>query len=171
MSIFVNRTQSLTPQTPNQVHTDSHSLYNPPQMVSMDIGFVMLFVAICGVLQPTFLGLALSPMHCFVLSVSAVLAIWSGFLDDRKKAFYINLGLGTFFTLNAVAGIILGQPGTQTLASMNVTDAMILKIAPGFLELTSIDHALHGVLTLAFFSEAIAWKVFTRKGGEHRLQS
>lgn len=164
MSIFVNRHAS------NQVDADSHSLYNPPQMVSMDIGFVMLFLAICGVFQPTFLGLSLSPMHSLVLAVSAILAIWSGFLDDRKKAFYINVGLGSFFTLNAIAGILLGQPGTQTFAGMNVTDEMILNGAPGFLELSSIDHVLHAVLALAFFSGAIAWKVFTRKGGEHRLQ-
>ena len=48
---------------------------------------------------------------------------------------------------------------------------MILKVMPGFLELTSIDHVLHGVLALAFFSEAIAWRIYLRKDGPHHLRS
>ena len=93
MSIIVNRNKPLT----NQVKSDSHDLYNPPQMVSMDIGFIMLFLGITGVIVPTFLGLALSPMHCFVLCASAVLAIWSGYLNNRRKAFFINFALAVFF--------------------------------------------------------------------------
>ena len=100
-------------------------------------------------------------MHCFVLGASGLLAIWSGLIDDRTKAFAVNLGLGIFFMLNAVAGFILGRPGTK--GGINVSDELILKVAPGFLELTTKDHLLHLLLAILFIGEGIIWKVYLHK--------
>lgn len=157
-----------TPQSDRQLgnqRTNTRSkevLYNPVNMVSMDLGFVLLVLALCGLFMPNFLGLNLSQMHCWVLAACGCLGIWSGLTTDRRSSMYINFGLGIFFALNAVIGFLVGEPGTDR-GVMNVPDDMVVRIAPGFLELSTMDHILHTIVAVFFFIEAFAWLYQVKK--------
>lgn len=120
--------------------------YNAPQGISLEIGFLLLMVAFGGVLNPLFIGLHLSPMHCFVLAASGLIAVWAGLSQNRSRMFLVEVALGAFFLLNAIAGFLFSSPGT------------LLRVAPGFLELSTLDHILHLALAGFFLSEAAIWK-------------
>lgn len=163
MSIL-SRTQ--TDRTYNQRRDRSRVevLYNPVTMVSLDIGFILLVLAICGLFLPNFLGLNLSAMHCWVLASCGALGIWSGLTPSRLRAMYINFGLGVFFLLNAALGFIVGEPGKERdLMNLRIPDDMVVKIAPGFLELSTYDHLLHSVVGVFFLIEAFSWLYRIRK--------
>ncbi len=87
-----------------------NGLYNPTFMVTWDIGMVLLIVGVMGTFIPTFLGLSLSFMHCSVLLVTGGLAMWSA-SRPRRQAMWLNLGLGVFFLLNAVLGMVFSDEG------------------------------------------------------------
>jgi hypothetical protein len=122
----------------------------------MEIGFVMIIIALSGLFWPQFLNLNLSIMHCLVLAVSGVLAVWSGLTSNRRTTFRISLGLGVFFLLNAVLGVIVGEPGSPRFGFFS--DQEIQEVAPGFLELSVFDHFMHGILAVAFLWDAYLWE-------------
>jgi hypothetical protein len=140
----------------NSPTQDDSTNYNPTQGFSMELGFVMIIIALSGLFWPEFLNLNLSIIHCLVLAVSGLLAIWSGLTLKRRRTFYISLGLGVFFLLNAVLGALVGEPGVPRFGFFSDKD--IESIAPGFLELATFDHIMHGMLAIAFLVEAYFWR-------------
>lgn len=143
-----------TPQEKSNLRTDS--FYNSTFAITWDLGMVMILVAVAGIFNSRFLGLNLSFMHCFVLAASGMLAIWSG-TTTREKAYVINLGLGVFFLLNAVLGFLVGDRGHLKIGYGSSED-LIVKFAPGFLELSTFDHVFHLALAVFMFIEAYSWK-------------
>ncbi len=133
---------------PNQTGT----LYSSNQMIVMVTAFVMIILAAWGAFDPTFVGLQLSLMHCFVLAGAGVLTVWAGLSADPEKMFKVSAALGVFFMVNAIAGFLLGEPGQTRM--VNVSDELLLKVAPGFLELTTVDHTFHTVLAIVYFFDA-----------------
>lgn len=152
------------PQTPQETSHIPHkkkkfrtnSFYNSTFAITWDLGMVMIGIAVAGIFDSHFLGLNLSFMHCFVLAASGLLAIWSG-MADRQKAFVINLVLGVFFMLNAVLGFLVGDRGHLKIGYGGSEDLMV-KFAPGFLELSTFDHIFHFVLAVFMLIEAYSWK-------------
>jgi hypothetical protein len=150
---FKNQASNQARDTPNGKR---EILYNPVNMVTLDIGFVMVILAFCGLFMENFLGLNLSDMHCWVLAAGGCLGIWGGFTPERKLAVRINFAVGIFFVLNGIVGFLVGEPGIDQ-GVVNVPDEMVLKIAPGFLELSTIDHTLHSIVGVLFLIEAFAY--------------
>jgi hypothetical protein len=150
------------PKTPNQLTDNQNSkaklgaFYNSTFAIAWDIGMVMIIIAVVGIFNPNFLGLHLSYMHCFVLGSTGIISIWSGVLS-RHKAFLTNLILGIFFLLNAVLGFLVGDRG-QLKVGYGTSEDLIVKFAPGFLELMVMDHVFHLVLAVFFFIEAYSWR-------------
>jgi hypothetical protein len=145
--------RTIFPKSPTQ---DESTKYNAPQGFSMEMGFVMIIIALSGLFWPEFFNLNLSIMHSLVLAISGLLAIWSGLTLKRRLTFYISLGLGVFFLLNAVLGVLVGEPGVPRFGFFSEEE--IKTIAPGFLELSTYDHVMHGILSLAFLWDAFFWK-------------
>lgn len=133
-----------------------NSFYNSTFAITWDIGVVMLLLAVAGAFETHFLGLHLSFMHCFVLGAFGILAIWSGMTTSRKS-FLINLVSGFFFLLNAFLGLLVGDRGHLKLGYGSDED-LIVKFAPGFLELSTYDHVLHFALAVFFLVVAYSWK-------------
>lgn len=143
-----------SPFNRNQTHNE---LYNSTEMITLVIGFMMMIMALGGLLDPTFLGLSLSPMHCFVLGGCGALAVWSGLFrdQDETRAYQINLVLGLFFIANFVAGVLLdGAVLDRTL----INESLMRRIAPGFLDLKLGDHVMHGLAGAWFTLDAFLWK-------------
>lgn len=140
----------------NQNQTEKN-LYNSTEMITLVIGFMMMIMALGGLLDPTFLGLSLSPMHCFVLGGSGALAVWSGLFrdQDENRAYQINLVLGLFFLANAVAGVLLEGAFLERTA---INESLVRRIAPGFLDLKLGDHIMHLFAGIWFLIDAMMWR-------------
>ncbi len=151
---MATQTTPLTHKAVRQVRTHKK---NYTQTVSIAVGCVMMVIGLAGILNPEFMGLHLSAMHSLVLCAGGSLAIWAATTNDSRKAYYADLGLGIFFALNAIAGFILGSPGNPGVG-YGAQDDLLLKIAPGFVELATLDHILHTVLAVFFFTGAFSWK-------------
>ncbi len=128
-------------------------LYDSAEMITVVTGFVMIILSFWGLIDPGFMGLELSPMHCSVLGGAGVLSVWAGLSseENRERAFKVSFALGIFFLANVIAGIMLGQ-AVKDRSIFN--EGVVRKIAPGFLELKSWDHFLHGALAVVFFLDA-----------------
>jgi hypothetical protein len=148
--------RNTTLNSGEKAQTDDENLYSPYRSVGIEFGFIMVLTAILGISLPNFLGLNLSLMHSLVLGSAGALSVYSGFIKSPLKAYRINLGLGIFFLLNAVIGYMVGDAGAPRFDFY--TPAQLDKMAPGFLELATTDHIVHGLLALVFFAEAFSWK-------------
>lgn len=127
------------------------------QSVSIAVGCFMIIIGLSSLLNPEFMGLHLSAMHSLVLSAGGCFAIWAGTITDTLQAYRVSLALGIFFALNAIAGFLLGEPGTPQVG-YDAPDDLLLRLAPGFLELATLDHIFHTLLAIFFISGAYSWK-------------
>ena len=134
----------------------ANSFYNSTFAITWDIGVVMIVLAVAGMFDEHFLGLNLNLMHCFVLGLFGILSVWSG-VTNKRLSYLIILVSGVFFILNAVLGFLVGDRGHLKIGYGSSED-MIVKMAPGFLELSTFDHILHLSLGLFFFLVAYFWK-------------
>jgi hypothetical protein len=134
----------------------ANSFYNSTFAITWDIGVVMIILAVAGIFDAHFLGLNLSFMHCFVLAVFGILSVWSG-VTTRQRAYVINLVSGIFFIMNAALGFLVGDRGHLKIGYGSSEDIFV-KMAPGFLELSTFDHLLHLSLGLFFLLVAYFWK-------------
>jgi|GEM_PF-5168194 len=146
----MDKTQS---PLPNKI---LNGLYDPTFMVTWDIGMVLMIVGLMGTFIPTFLGLSMSLMHCSVLIIAGALAMWSA-SRPRRQAMMVNLVLGIFFLLNAVLGMIFSGDGRLKVGTGAAED-MVIRLAPGFLNLTYYDHFFHMMVGLFFLVEAFSWR-------------
>lgn len=142
-------------QHPRQHTNDNLELYDSSEMLTVVIGFVMLILALAGIVDPSFLGLELSRMHCFVLAAGGALSVWAGFTSDenRQRAYTVSLTLGIFFLVNLIAGIMLPE-AVKDRSIFN--ESLVRDIAPGFLDLRNYDHFLHGSLAVVFMMDALS---------------
>lgn len=143
---------------PVEIDSDTEVPYNSPSAIGLALSFCLIFLAVFGVIWPNFFSLNLSFMHSLVLGGSGVLSVYAILTRDKAKTYLIYLGLGIFFALNASLGWLLGDPGNPRFGfySPQQLDA----IAPGFLELATVDHIVHGIISVLFFVEAFTWKEY-----------
>lgn len=123
--------------------------YDSSQGVELELGMIMIFLGLLGLFRPGFLGLSLTIVHCFILVFTGTTAVWSGLTMERGRVFYVALGLGLFYLLNAFLGYLFGveaPPGVDLLS-----DEKIQKVAPGFLQLSASDHLMHLIFSVGFF--------------------
>ncbi len=142
-----------------------NSLYHPTFAITWDVGVVMILLGFIGLFDTHFLGLNLSYMHCFILSASGLLAVWSG-VTTRNRAYFINFTLGLFYLINSSLGLIVGDRGHLRLG-YGASEDLIVKFAPGFLELTIFDHLFHLALAMFFFMVAYFWNKETVNFSSH----
>ncbi len=148
----------------HQQTNDNIGLYDSSEMLTVVIGFVMLILSAAGLMDKGFLGLDLSPMHCFVLAAGGALAVWAGFTseEDRERAYKVDLALGLFYLANVIAGLML--PTAMKDRSV-FNEGLVREIAPGFLDLKNYDHFLHGALAFVFLMSAWScWKKMRSTG-------
>ena len=142
----------VTEQTKHSNQTDL-DLYDSTEMITVVIGFVLVILSFAGLIDPDFMGLELSPAHCWMLGATGVLSIWGGLSseENRERAFKVSLSLGILFFVHLVTGLML----PEAIKDRSVfNEATVRKIAPGFLDLKSWDHFLHGALAIVFFLDA-----------------
>ncbi len=123
--------------------------YDSSQGVELELGMIMIFLGLLGLFRPGVMGLSLTIVHCFILVFTGTTAVWSGLTMERGRVFYVALGLGLFYLLNAFLGYLLGVDGTPGVDLLS--DEKIQKVAPGFLQLSASDHLMHLIFSVGFF--------------------
>lgn len=153
---------------PVHIDSDTEVGYNSPSAIGLALSFVLMMVGGLGLVWPTFLSLNLSIMHCLVLAGSGAISAYAVITQDKRKTFLIYISLAVFFFLHTVLGWLLGGSGEPRFAFY--THEQLDRLAPGFLELATIDHVVHGVLGLLFLTEAFVWKEWLKGSARHDAQ-
>lgn len=123
--------------------------YDSSQGVELELGMIMIFLGLLGLFRPGVMGLSLTIVHCFILVFTGTTAVWSGLTMERRRVFYVALGLGLFYLLNSFLGYLLGVEGPPGVDLLS--DEKIQKVAPGFLQLSASDHLMHLIFSVGFF--------------------
>jgi hypothetical protein len=145
-------------QHPVEIDSDTEVLYNSPSAIGLALSFCLIFLAVFGVIWPNFFSLNLSFMHSLVLGGSGLLSVYAIITRDKAKTYLIYMGLGIFFALNAILGWLLGDPGNPRFGFYS--KEQLDTIAPGFMELATVDHIVHAIISVLFFVEAFTWKEY-----------
>lgn len=127
------------------------------QKVCIGLGIFFVVAGIAEMIRPDLLGLHLSATHNVIHLVSGVLAIWSGYADDSRKAFNFVIGFGVFFALIGVGGFVMGEPGYPGVGYM-AADNYLWRVYPNVLEFGTVDHAVHILVSAVMLVTAVAWR-------------
>jgi len=121
-------------QTQKQFYSTSVQKKNYTQTVTIALGCLLILIGLSGMLNDEFMGPHLPIMHSFVLTGSGALAIWAASQNRGRNAYYVGVGY-------------------------EGRDQMLVKYAPGFIELGTVDHFLHAFLAVFFITGALSWKL------------
>ncbi len=135
---------------------------NYSQTLSISLGSFLMVLGLSGILNPEFMGLHLSAMHSLVLTSTGILSIWVGTTGDKMRLYYTSIGFCLFFGLHTLVGFLMGEPGTPTVG-YDAPDELLVRIAPGFLELGTVDHVLHFLLAVFYFTGALSLNKHSRE--------
>ncbi len=126
--------------------------------ISFFVGAFLFILGLCGILFSGFAGLHMSSLYSIIISISGLIIFYNSYIDNSLNAFRSCLGFAVFFSLHALAGYILGKPGTPSIGNMSVDDKLLV-LVPGLQELGRVDHFLNSILGFALFGGAIDWWV------------
>ena len=119
--------------------------------VATILGIGFLLVGILGFVVPGFLGAHLSLAHNLVHIISGAVSLYLGLKGSPQAAKTFCIVFGAVYLLLGIAGFVAGTDNTTVSTGIpHGTDTKILKVIPGYLELGTIDHAIHVILGAAF---------------------
>ncbi len=139
------------------------------QIISMVVGVLLFVIGLAGILFSGFAGLHLSAPYSTIVAGSGVLLFYSGYNNNSRDAFICCLGFTLFFGLHALAGWVLGEPGTPNVG-FDRPDPKWLQIIPNFHELGRNDHILNTILSVVLFGGTVDWwRRHTHKGNRKEV--
>lgn len=138
------------------------------QIISLIVGVLLTITGLCGILFSGFAGLHLGPAYSVIIVVSGVTLFYNGYKNHSRESFICCFGFAIFYGLHAIAGWVLGSPGTPNVG-FDKPDPAWLQIIPNFHELGRNDHILNTILSVILMGGAIDWwRRNTEKG--HRKE-
>ena len=133
------------------------------QIISLIVGGLLFVLGLAGILFSGFAGLHLSPIYSSIIAFAGGLLFYTGYKNESRDAFLCCLGFSLFFGLHAVAGWVLGEPGTPQIG-YDRPDTYWLVIIPRIHELGRTDHILNTILAFVLMGGAIDWWRRNQKG-------
>lgn len=144
---------------------------NFTQTISLMVGFVLVVLALSGLMFPAFAGLHLSIAFSLVALMAGVLLFWNGYKNyHARDAFITCLAFGAFFGALALFGFIFGSPGMPNIGYQRF-DPLLVRVIPGFIEMGRNDHIFNAVLSAILFGGAIDWWRRHKEAGEGVLET
>jgi len=136
------------------------------KIASVIIGIVFLGVGILGYAMPGLLGAHLNPVHNLIHLVSGAFALYFGIAGSLSSARLFCLTFGSVYLLLGAAGFFAGASGIPTMPGMEQmgADPRLLRVIPGYLELGTVDHAIHVGIGLIFLISGFATKISMKPG-------
>lgn len=127
------------------------------QKVCIALGFVFLVLGLGGIFLPGLMMMHLSVAHNLIHLATGALALAAGFGGRPRSAYVFAIVCGILFGLLGVGGFMLGEPGYPGVGNLQA-DQSLFRLLPNVLELGTMDHAVHVLLSAAFLFGAYAWK-------------
>lgn len=115
--------------------------------VCTTLGVLLCALAIVGVFNQQFMGMALNAIHNLMLVIAGGVAIYYGTQGTEFQARNCCRTLGVLFGVLAAAGFIAG-PGTATATGVAQRSADLLPVIRGHLEFTTADSFANAVFGL-----------------------
>jgi hypothetical protein len=143
-----------TVMNPHTISTRNKLVKSAPQKVCIGLGIIFVVIGLAGVMMPGFMGMHLSMVHNLIHLGSGFLALWSGY-SSRNKAYNFCLGFGALYGLLGIAGFLIGEPGYPAVGHMEA-DQNLFRLIPNILELGTMDHVIHLLLSAIFLFTAFA---------------
>lgn len=113
-------------------------------------GAMLCITALTGFAFPTFMNMALNPMHNIFLLTMGVLSLFFGLKSTESKARNMCRVLGVTFSILGAA-TLFAPSGIAFPDTLNLQSSHVLKLIPGHLEYTTSDGVrdlLMGLLAL-----------------------
>ena len=101
-------------------------------------GAMLCLTALTGFAFPTFMNMALNPLHNVFLLTMGVLALYFGIKSTEAKARNMCRVLGAVFTILGAA-TLFAPAGIAFPETLNLHSGHVLKLIPGHLEYTTSD--------------------------------
>lgn len=114
------------------------------------LGIGFLLVGVAGFVAPGLLGMHLSMAHDIVHIATGLVALWLGLKGSLSAARTFCIVFGAVYLLLGVAGFVAGGADSPSDGVPGPTDARMLKVLPGMLELGTMDHVVHILLGAIF---------------------
>jgi len=143
-----------TVMNPHSIGTRSTYSKSAPQKVCIGLGIVFVIVGLAGVMMPGLMGMHLSMVHNLIHLGSGFLALWSGY-SSRRKAYNFCLAFGAIYGILGIAGFLIGAPGYPAVGHMEA-DQNLFRLIPNVLELGTMDHLVHILLSAIFLFTTFA---------------
>jgi hypothetical protein len=129
---------------------------------------VFILVGLLGFLAPGLLGMHLSMAHNLIHLISGAIALYLGLKGTLSAARLFCIVFGVVYLLLGVVGFLAGSSAPHGVAGVDAahhgaTDASLLKVLPGSLELASMDHIVHILLGLVFLIGGFLTKADVRR--------
>ena len=128
------------------------------QKICVALGIIFIILGLTGVLQPSILGLHLSEAHNLIHLASGSLCLWSGFAEDKHKAYLLSCVLGIFYAFVGIIGFLIGKAGYPAVG-YQASDSRLWRVIPDVLEFGTNDHTLHLFVGFFFLLGAFFWKM------------
>lgn len=126
------------------------------QTISLVVGFFLFVLGLSGILFSGVGGFHIGWPYGLFIATAGALLFRSGQHNKGRMAFRTCLGFGVVFGLHALAGFILGTPGTPTVG-FEGDEERLIRIIPGFHEQGTSDHVLNAVLCAFLLAGAYDW--------------
>lgn len=120
------------------------------------LGIGFLLVGLVGFLMPGLLGAHLSVTHNLVHILSGAGALWLGLKGTAQAAKTFCIVFGAVYLLLGLAGFVAGADASPSTGIPHGDDTRMLKVIPGYLELGTVDHAIHVLLGAVFLIGGLA---------------
>jgi hypothetical protein len=120
------------------------------------LGIGFLLVGILGFLMPGMLGMHLTVAHHIVHLATGAVSLWLGLKGSASAARTFCIAFGAVYLLLGVAGFVFGSSADPSAGVPGPSDARMLKVIPGVLELGTMDHIVHALLGAIYLVGGLA---------------
>lgn len=126
----------------------------------LGIGFIG--VALLGLVMPDLLGMHLSHVHHVVHGLTGIISLWIGLKGSESAAKTFCIVFGLVYAGLGIAGFALGTQGAPSGDVPGPSDAKLLRVIPGMLELGTMDHIVHILLGAIYVIGGLATRTVRR---------
>jgi preprotein translocase subunit Sss1 len=124
--------------------------------VATILGIGFLLVGILGFVMPSMLGMHLTVAHHIIHLATGAVSLWLGLKGSPSAARTFCISFGAVYLLLGVAGFVIGSSADPSAGVPGPSDARMMKVIPGVLELGTMDHIVHILLGAIYLVGGLA---------------
>ncbi|MBI5388561.1 MAG: hypothetical protein HZA90_28190 [Verrucomicrobia bacterium] len=124
------------------------------KILATTFGAVISLFGLVGFASPTLFGALCTPLHNLLHLLAGAAVVYVAQKQGPSALFWATMGVGGFFLVTGILGVVVGHPGTPTMAGV-APDERLLVVIPRVLELSSSDHYLNLFFGIALITAGV----------------